>query len=367
MKLKIWIGVMVGLVLALIGAVWLMQPDPPPPGKGSGELMNAIVYYEYGSPDVLRLEQVEKMLPNENQVLVKVRAASANPLDWHYMRGTPYMMRIMGAGLRKPIDTNVGVDVAGEVVAVGANVTQFKPGDAVFGIGNGSFAEYVRASQKRIVLKPDTLSYEDAASIPVAAITALQALRDKGRLQSGQKVLINGASGGVGTFSVQIAKALGADVTGVCSTRNIELVRSLGADRTIDYTKQDFSQSGEQYDLILDNVGNRTLGDFRRVLKPQGIYVLVGGGASDANKLLGSFARVIKTSLVGPFTDQTLGMMIADVNQSDLNLIKEWIAANKVRPVIDRTYPLTDAPAAIRYLEEGHARGKVVVTVAKDH
>ncbi len=242
-----------------------------------GDVMKAIVLCDYGPPDVLKLEDVEKPVPADDQVLVRVRAASVNPLDWHRMRGTPYVGRAE-MGLRKPKNTGLGVDFAGTVESVGRNVTRFRPGDEVFGGRTGAFGQYVTVRQDRAVVpKPANLTFEQAAAVPVAAITALQGLRDVGRLQPGQKVLINGASGGVGTFAVQIAKALGADVTGVCSTRNVELVRSIGADRVVDYTREDFTKSGERYDLILDNVGNHSLSECRRALNPKGRYVMVGG------------------------------------------------------------------------------------------
>lgn len=332
---------------------------------GGGELMNAIVYHEYGTADVLRLEEIERPVLGNNQVLIEVRAAAANPLDWHYMRGTPYLMR-MDSGLFRPKSTRLGVDVSGRVVAVGENVTRFKPGDEVFGTAGGAFAEYARASEDKVVLKPANLSFEQAAAVPVAALTALQGLRDKGRLQPGQKVLINGASGGVGTFAVQIAKSFGAEVTGICSTRNVEMVRALGADHVIDYTKEDFSQSSDRYDLILDNVGNRSLGDFRRVMNPEGIYVLIGGGGPDDGRWIGPFARVIKACLLSPFVSEELVMLLASINKDDLLLMKELMEEGKVTPVIDRTYALSEVPEAIRYLEKGHARGKVIITVGHD-
>lgn len=332
---------------------------------GGGELMNAIVYHEYGTADVLRLEEIERPVLGNNQVLIEVRAAAANPLDWHYMRGTPYLMR-MDSGLFRPKSTRLGVDVSGRVVAVGENVTRFKPGDEVFGTAGGAFAEYARASEDKVVLKPANLSFEQAAAVPVAALTALQGLRDKGRLQPGQKVLINGASGGVGTFAVQIAKSFGAEVTGICSTRNVEMVRALGADHVIDYTKEDFGQSSDRYDLILDNVGNRSLGDFRRVMNPEGIYVLIGGGGPDDGRWIGPFARVIKACLLSPFVSEELVMLLASINKDDLLLMKELMEEGKVTPVIDRTYALSEVPEAIRYLEKGHARGKVIITVGHD-
>ena len=350
------------LTLAFLAFTFIGSEPPPPPPRSSGETMQAIVYRQYGSADVLHLERIDKWLPEDHQVLIKVRAAAANPLDWHYMRGTPYIMR-MESGWRAPKDMRLGVDVAGVVVAVGKDVTQFKPGDEVFGTGGGAFAEYVRAGATKVVLKPADLSFEQAAAIPVAALTALQALRDKGRVAPGKKVLINGASGGVGTFAVQIAKALGADVTGVCSTRNIELVRSLGADHVIDYTKDDFAEGDERYDVVLDNVGTRPLLDFKRVMTPEGVFVMVGGGGPNEGRWIGPMARPVKALLMSPFVSQEYVMLLAEIRQDDLEVMKQLIESKKVTPVIDRTYPLSEVPEAIRYLEDGHARGKVIITV----
>ena len=328
--------------------------------------MKAIVYCDYGLAN-LKLEEVEKPVPNDDQILVRVRAASVNPYDWHFIEGTPKIMRAMGVGLRKPKDTRVGVDFAGTVEAVGKNPAaagQFKPGDEVFGGKGGAFADYVCPRAGRAVaLKPANITFEQAAAVNIAGITALQALRDKGKVQSGQKVLINGASGGVGTFAVQIAKSLGADVTGVCSTRNVDLVRSLGADRVIDYTKEDFTKTGQRYDVILDNVGNQPLLSFRRALIPKGKYVMIGGGGPNDQGLIGPLFRPIKAMLLSPFMSQEMGMFIADTNQKDLAVLADLMQSGKVKPVIDRTYKLSEVPAAIAYLEQGHARGKVVITV----
>jgi NADPH:quinone reductase-like Zn-dependent oxidoreductase len=321
--------------------------------------MKAIVYCDFGSPDVLKLEDIEKPAPGDNQVLVRVRAASVNPLDYHYMRGTPYIMR-MGAGLRKPKVTRLGVDFAGTVEAAGKNVTQFKPGDAVFGGKFGAFAEYVISSERSLVKKPENMTFEQAASVNVAGITALQALRDKGKVQPGQKVLINGASGGVGTFAVQIAKSMGANVTGVSSTRNVDLVRSIGADQMIDYTKEDFTKSGQRYDVIVDMVGNHSLSAYRRVLNPKGIYVMVGG---PKGRWLAPLDRIATMFVYSAFVDQEMGMMLAKPNKDDLALLRDLMQTGKVTPVIDRRYALSEVPKAIRYLEEGHARGKVVITM----
>src|SRR5213078_2115150 len=329
--------------------------------------MKAIIYCDYGLAN-LKLEEVEKPVPNDDQILVRVRAASVNPYDWHFIEGTPKIMRAMGVGLRKPKDTRVGVDFAGTVEAVGKNPAaagQFKPGDEVFGGKGGAFADYVCPRAGRAVaLKPANITFEQAASVNIAGITALQALRDKGKVQSGQKVLINGASGGVGTFAVQIAKSLGADVTGVCSTRNVDLVRSLGADHVIDYTKEDFSKSAERYDVMLDNVGNHSLSECKGVLTATGKYVLIGGGGPNDSRWVGPFGRVIQTMVLSPFTSQKMGMMMAQTSTQDLTLLAEMVQSGKLKPVIDRTSKsLSEVPDAIRYLEEGHARGKVVIAV----
>ncbi len=325
--------------------------------------MKAIVYCDYGLAN-LKLEDVEKPVPSDDQILVKVRAASVNPYDWHFVEGTPKIMRMMGVGLRKPKDTRLGVDFAGTVEAVGKNVTQFKPGDDVFGGKGGAFAEYVcRRAEGAVALKPASITFEQAASVNIAGITALQAIRDKGKVQPGQKVLINGASGGVGTFAVQIAKSFGADVTGVCSTRNVDLVRSLGADHVIDYTKEDFAKGTERYDVILDNVPNHSLSECRHILNPKGKYVMIGGGGPNDSRWVGPFGRVIHALLVSPFISQKMGMMMADANHNDLTILADMMQSGKVKPVIDRTYKLSELPDAIRYLEQGHARGKVIITV----
>jgi NADPH:quinone reductase-like Zn-dependent oxidoreductase len=344
-------------------AYWTSTNDYDRQTAAPNHPMKAIVYSDYGLSN-LKLENIEKPTPNDDQILVKVRAASINPYDWHFVEGTPYIMRMMGVGLRKPKDIQLGVDFAGTVEAVGKNVTQFKPGDDVFGGRGGAFAEYVcRRAEGAVALKPANLTFEQAASVNIAGITALQALRDKGKVQPGQKVLINGASGGVGTFAVQIAKSLGADVTGVCSTRNVDLVRSLGADHVIDYTKEDFAKGEQRYDAILDNVPNHSLSECRRILTPNGKYVMIGGGGPNDSRWIGPFGRVIKTLVMSPFMSQKMGMMMADANHNDLTLLADMMQSGKVKPVIDRTYKLSEVPAAIAYLEEGHARGKVVITV----
>src|SRR5437763_4412339 len=325
--------------------------------------MKAIVYCDYGLQN-LKLKDIEKPTPADDQLLVRVRAASVNPYDWHFVEGTPKIMRLMGVGLRKPKETRLGVDFAGTVEAVGKSVTTFKPGDDVFGGKGGAFAEYVcRRAEGAVALKPANITFQQGASVNIAGITALQGLRDKGKVQPGQKVLINGASGGVGTFAVQIAKSFGADVTGVCSTRNVDLVRSLGADRVIDYTKEDFTKTGQRYDVILDNVGNQPLLSFRRALIPKGKYVMIGGGGPNDQGLIGTLFRPIKAMLLSPFVSQEMGMFMADTNQKDLAVLAGLMQSGKVKPVIDRTYKLSEVPAAIAYLEQGHARGKVVITV----
>jgi NADPH:quinone reductase-like Zn-dependent oxidoreductase len=325
--------------------------------------MKAVVYCDYGAADVLQVVDIEKPAPDDDQLLIKVRAAALNPLDWHFIRGTPYAMRLQ-TGLRKPKVVQLGVDFAGTVEAVGRNVTQFKVGDEVFGGRTGAFAQYLCVRADRAVArKPANLTFEQAAAVPIAAVTALQGLRDKGRVRPGQRVLINGASGGVGTFAVQLAKTFGADATGVCSTRNVDMVRSLGADRVIDYTREDFTRSGLTYDLILDNVGNHSLAEFRRVLNPQGKYVLIGGGGPDDGRWIGPLGRPVLALAQSPFISQDMGMMLAELNKNDLIVLGDLMQAGKVTPVIDRRYPLSEVPAAIRYLEEGHARGKVVIDV----
>jgi NADPH:quinone reductase-like Zn-dependent oxidoreductase len=273
-------------------------------------------------------------------------------------------MRALGVGLRKPKDTRLGVDFAGTVEAIGKNVTQFKPGDEVFGGRGGAFAEYVCPRATRaIALKPANITFEQAAAVNIAGITALQGIRDKGKVEPGQKVLINGASGGVGTFAVQIAKSLGADVTGVCSGRNADMVRSLGADHVIDYAKEDFTKSDQRYDVILDNVANHSLSECRRVLTPKGKYVMVGGGGADEQGFFGVLFRPLKAMVISPFVAQQMGMMMADSNQKDLTILADLMQSGKVKPVIDRSYKLSQIPEALRYLEEGHARGKVVITL----
>jgi NADPH:quinone reductase-like Zn-dependent oxidoreductase len=323
--------------------------------------MKAIVYYNYGSPDVLKYEEIEKPTAGDNEVLIKVLAASVNPLDWRLMRGTPRIIRLL-ARLRGPTikePRRPGVDVAGQVEAAGRNATRFKPGDEVFGCCRGAFAEYACASESALVVKPASVTFDQAASVPVAALTALQGLRDKGHIQPGQKVLINGAAGGVGTFAVQIAKWFGADVTGVCSTRNVDMVRSIGADRVIDYTREDSTRSGQRYDLLLDNVGNLSLSACRRVLNPHGRCVIAGAPKNVAI----FFIRAVTGLVLSRFVSQKFVVFIAKINQEDLTTLHDLMKAGKVTPVLDRRYRLSEVPEAIRYLEEGHARGKVVITL----
>ena len=324
--------------------------------------MKAAVYTRYGPPDVVQITDVEKPVPKDNEVLIKVRAASINPLDWRLMLGVPPIFRILFR-LRKPTITEpgrLGRDVAGEIEAVGRNVSQFKPGDEVFGWCRGALAEYVCTSESALVVKPKELTFEQAASVLVAALTALQGLRDQGQIRPGQKVLINGAAGGVGTFAVQIAKAFGAEVTGVCSTRNVEMVRSLGADRVIDYTQEDFTKSGQRYDLLLDNVGNLSLAACRRVLNPKGICVIAGAPKEAAGFFV---TRTLAAPVLSLFVSQRFVMFIAKLNKDDLTTLCDLMKSGKVTPVIDRRYRFSEAREAMRYLEEGHARGKVVIMV----
>jgi NADPH:quinone reductase-like Zn-dependent oxidoreductase len=323
--------------------------------------MKAIIYETYGSADVLQLKDVEKPAPQPNEVLVKVHASSANPLDWRMMRATPFLARLEN-GLFKPKETRLGADLAGRVEAVGSSVTQFRPGDEVFGdnFGNGlgAFAEYVCVSEERLALKPSRVSFEDAAAVPLAAMTALQGLQ-LGKIQPGQKVLINGASGGVGTFAVQIAKALGAEVTGVCSTRNMEMVRSIGADHVIDYTQEDFTRSGQQYDLIYCAVGNHSITEYKRALRPQGVCVIAG---------FTSLRLMFEHLILGPRRSKVGGQRVGIMgtvksNRDDLEMLRQLLETGKVMPVIDRCYALDQVPDALRYLETGRAKGKVIITV----
>jgi NADPH:quinone reductase-like Zn-dependent oxidoreductase len=317
--------------------------------------MEAVVYTQYGSPDVLQLMGIEKPIPKEDEILIRIHAASVNAYDWHMLRGKPFIARFM-AGLFKPKNKILGADFAGTIEAVGKNIRLYRAGDEVYGCRQGSFAEYVCSREDRLAMKPMNLSFDQAAAVPMAALTALQALRDVGHLQPGQKVLINGAGGGVGTFAVQIAKAFGADVTAVCGTRNVDMIRSIGADHIIDYAKTDFTKSGQQYDLIIGANGYHSLFDYKRALNLKGIYVMSGGtNAQMFQSFLGP--------LVSFRSGKKLDGVAAKVVQKDLVLLKELLEAGNVVPVIDRRYPLNQVPDAIRYLEEGHAQGKVVITM----
>ena len=350
----------VGFVIVFV-AYWRSTNDCDRKTAPPANPMKAVVYCDYGAAN-LRLAEVDKPVPNDDQVLIKVRAAAINPYDWHFIEGTPKIMRL-GVGLRKPKVTRIGGDVAGQIEAVGRNVTQFKPGDEVFGICSGSLAQYC-LGRSRLSIKPANLTFEQAASVPVAGITALQGLRDEGKIQVGQRVLINGASGGVGTFAVQIAKSFDTEVVGVCSTRNVDLVRSLGADDVIDYTKADFTATGPRYDVIIDNVGNQPLLRLRRGLRKRGKLVMIGGGGVNDQGLVGPMTRPLKAMLLSPFMKQKMSMFMADVNKNDLAFLADLMQSGKVKPVIDRTYDsLSKVPEAIAYLEQGHARGKVVVRV----
>ena len=335
--------------------------------------MKAIVQDKYGSLDVLELREIDKPVVKDDEVLVRVHAASVHPDVWHVVRGLPYVLRIMGAGLLKPKNRVPGTDVAGHVEAVGKNVTQFQPGDEVFGESvrghqwhnGGAYAEYVSVPEDALALKPANLTFEQAAAVPTSGFIALQGLRGEGQVQPGQKVLINGAGGAVGTFAVQLAKAYGADVTGVDSTRKLDMVRSIGADHVIDYTQEDFTHGVERYDLILDIPGNYSLSDCRRALTPKGTYVLIGHdhfGASGGH-WMGSLPRTLKLVVLSPFVSQLPRLRTSMATKDPLGVLKEFIEAGKITPVIDRAYPLSEVPEAIRYLEEGHARGKVVISV----
>jgi len=323
--------------------------------------MKAIVCEKYGPPEVLELKEMEKPTPKDNEVLVKVHATSLNAYDWRMQRADPFLVRLMGGGLLKPKNKILGADMAGRIELIGRNVTQFKPGDDVFGdlagYGQGAFAEYVCAPENALALKPAKITFEEAAAVPMAAVTALQGLRDTGRIRKGQKVLINGASGGVGTFAVQIAKSFGAEVTAVCSTGKMEMARAIGADHVIDYTKEDFTKNGQHYDLIFAVNGYHPILDYKSALKPDGIYVMAGGSMSQM------FQALLFGPLVSMIGNKKIRAVSAKPNQKDLIFIKELIEAGKVKPVIDRRYSLREVPQALQYLWEGHARGKVVITV----
>ena len=365
LRYKVLGAIAILLVVAIGSLAVVLSHDSPcsaaPPLAANTPSMKAIVYRCYGSADVLKLEAIAKPAVADDRVLVKVHAASVNPLDWHYMRGKPYVMRPM-AGVGKPDSILMGADFAGTVESVGKNVTRYKPGDEVFGDRDGAFGEYVSVREKgAMALKPTNMSMEQAAAVPIAGLTALQALRDKGKLQAGQKVLINGASGGVGTFAVQIAKTYGADVTGVCSTRNVAMVKSIGADHVIDYTQEDFTQGSIRYDLIIDNVGSHSLSEYRRVLTPNGKLVMVGGPSDDP--WLGPLTTSLKAYIVSPFVSRKMIFMLAQSNSEDLDVLRDLMQTGKLTPVIDRRYPLSETAQAISYLEQGHAKGKVIITV----
>jgi NADPH:quinone reductase-like Zn-dependent oxidoreductase len=360
------LGVIAAVLVVAIAAVGIVVSHDSPCGTAPAlaadtPSMKAAVYRCYGSTDVLKIEKIAKPIPADNRVLVKVQAASVNPLDWHYMQGKPYVMR-PGSGIGAPNSIHMGADFAGTIESVGKDVKRFKPGDEVFGDRDGAFAEYVSVGENgAIALKPSNMSMEQAAAVPIAGITALQALRDKGKIQSGQKVLINGASGGVGTFAVQIAKSYGAEVTGVCSGKNADMVRSIGADHVIDYTKDDFTHGSERYDLIIDNVGNHSSSEIRRVLKPNGSVVTVGGPSDNA--WLGPLTGLLSDMIVSRFVSQKMIFMLAQANKEDMDVLRDMMQAGKLTPVIDRRYKLEQTAEAIGYLEQGHARGKVIITV----
>jgi NADPH:quinone reductase-like Zn-dependent oxidoreductase len=362
---KIGLGLLGTLVVAIAALGVTLGYDaectPPSDSATKGERMQAIRYRCYGGPEVLRLEDAPRPVPGEGQVLVRVQAAGVNPLDWHFMRGKPYLMRLL-SGIGRPKDSRLGVDFAGTVEAVGPGTTQFAPGDEVFGGSTGAYAEYLVVGEERtIVRRPANVPPEQAATVAIAGITALQGLRDKGRLEAGDKVLINGASGGVGTFAVQIAKAMGAEVTGVCSTRNLEMVRSIGADHVIDYTRESFIEGDRRYDLILDMVGNHSLLDTVDALEPDGVLVRVGDADSGdwIDPLLGALGALI----VSPFISQDIVGFIARLDRADLQILADLMAEGRLTPVIGQRYSLQEVPDAIRHSEEGHAQGKIVVAV----
>ena len=363
LRYKIAGGILAFFAVAFLALGFVLSYDadcvPAPEVSAEVERMKAIVYRCYGSPDVLEYVEVEKPIPGDDEVLVKVHAAAVNPYDWHYMRGSPYLMRL-GSGLGAPDDTSLGVDFAGTVEAVGSGVDGLQPGDEVFGGAGAAFAQYVNVQAADLALKPADVTFEQAASVPIAAVTALQALRDKGNLQSGQKVLINGASGGVGTFAVQIAKALGAEVTGVCSTRNVDMVRSIGADHVFDYTKENYTESERRYDLIIDNVGNHSLRANRKVMNPEGTLVIVGAQKGD---WIAPLMRPISALLLNPFVSQNFAMFIAEIRKEDLTYLADLMQTGRMTPVIDRRYPLSEVRAAMEYSETGRARGKIIIEV----
>jgi len=366
LRYKILGAIVVLLAAGVLTLALVMSRTEPcgaaPPLPAAATAMKGITRRCYGPAGVVvKYEDVPKPTPADDEILVKVHAASVNPLDWHYVEGTPYLVRI-DRGFGKPQDSRLGIDFAGTVEAVGKNVRHFKPGDEVFGGKLGAFAQYLSVGEERAVaLKPANITFEQAASVPIAALTALQALRDKGHIRAGQKVLINGASGGVGTFAVQIAKSYGAEVTGVCSTRNVELVRSLGADHVVDYTREDFTRLAERYDLIVDTVSTHSVSDYKRVLSPNGIFVMVG--STTPGHWFGWLELPLEAWVLSPFMSQKFGMMLAELNGDDLAVMAGLMQSGKVTPVIDRTYKMSEAAEALAYLEKGHARGKVVLTV----
>lgn len=322
-----------------------------------GVPLKAIVYTEYGPPDVLQVREVDVPTPRQNELLVRVRAASVNAYDWRMLKADPFLVRLMGGGFLRPKQTILGADVAGRVEAVGENVTQYQPGDEVFGCARGGFAEYVCARESAFALNSGSMTFEVAAAVPMAGLTALQGLRDRGQIQPGQKVLVNGASGGVGTFAVQIAKSFGTEVTAVCSTGNLDMARAIGADHVIDYTQEDFTRSGRRYDLIFAANGHHSIFDYTRALTPRGVYVVAGG----------TMAQMFQAMLIGPWISKTGGKkvrsFVAGMNHEDLVVMSELIEAGRVKPVIERRYPLSEAAEALRYVGEGHAKGKIVITV----
>lgn len=363
---RIALGTLVILAALVLGGAWYISHDTGPaplaPIPQQSERMKAVVFRQYGGPEVLRIEEVEKPSPKADELLIRVHAASLNPLDWHRMRGLPYPVRPMMTGIGRPRNIRLGVDFAGSVEAVGAQVKHFRVGDEVFGAADGAVAEYVTSTEVGIALKPANSTFEQAAGVPIAGLTALQGLRDKGQLKAGQKVLINGASGGVGTFAVQIAKSMGAQVTGVCSTRNLELVRRIGADHVVDYTREDVTRGNERFDLVLDMVGSYPLLSYRRVLNPNGTLVVVGSQSND--RWIGAMSGWINATVIGHFVGQHYEVLMADVNRTpDLDALAQLMQSGQVTPIIDRTYAIADTAEAMRYLEQGHARGKVIIRI----
>jgi NADPH:quinone reductase-like Zn-dependent oxidoreductase len=363
---KVALGALVISAALVLGVAWLIShdavPAPVAPIPPQSARMKALVFRQYGGPEVLHVEEIEKPSPKADELLVRVHSAALNPLDWHRMRGEPYPMRLMGGGVGRPRLVRLGVDFAGTVEAVGSQVRRFRVGDEVFGTADGAVADYVTSTEVGIALKPANSTFEQAAAVPIAGLTALQGLRDKGQLKAGQKVLINGASGGVGTFAVQIAKSMGAEVTGVCSTRNQELVRQLGADHVVDYTVADVTRGTERFDLVLDMIGSYPLLSYRRVLNPHGTLVVVGSPSTD--RWIGAMSGWIRASFIRPFVGQHYDVLLADANRTqDLDTLAELMKSGQVTPIIDRTYSLAEAADAMRYLEQGHARGKVVIRI----